>query len=190
MRLCDDANGEGRPLLGLDFILTAMMFNSDDFKKNLWDRPFPVIAGRALSQPFAKVLMQRSKIDAWVGLFVMVGAAAILFLALQAANLLNPELSAHLPDQAEFDTGGLRQGVGWRGGVVVGRIEDISFNDQTFQAVTIDMQSRYVFSQGQLAENPTSGLLGEQYTACQAGGNEEKTSPRRYHPANTVGRGA
>lgn len=32
--------------------------------------------------------MQRSKIDVWVGIFVTIGAAAILFLALQAANLL------------------------------------------------------------------------------------------------------
>ena len=32
--------------------------------------------------------MQRSKIDVWVGVFVMIGAAAMLFLALQAANLL------------------------------------------------------------------------------------------------------
>ena len=33
--------------------------------------------------------MQKSKNDVWVGLFVLVGFAAILFLALQAANLLN-----------------------------------------------------------------------------------------------------
>ena len=30
--------------------------------------------------------MQRSKNDIWVGLFVLVGAVAILFLALQSAN--------------------------------------------------------------------------------------------------------
>ena len=33
--------------------------------------------------------MQRSKNDLWVGLFVLIGAAAILFLALKSANLLN-----------------------------------------------------------------------------------------------------
>ena len=33
--------------------------------------------------------MQRSKNDVWVGLFVLIGAVAILFLALQAANLLS-----------------------------------------------------------------------------------------------------
>ncbi|NDF46502.1 MAG: outer membrane lipid asymmetry maintenance protein MlaD, partial [Betaproteobacteria bacterium] len=33
--------------------------------------------------------MQRSKLDVWVGLFVLLGAAAILFLALKSANLLS-----------------------------------------------------------------------------------------------------
>ncbi len=32
--------------------------------------------------------MQRSKNDVWVGLFVLIGAVALLFLALQSANLL------------------------------------------------------------------------------------------------------
>ena len=32
--------------------------------------------------------MERSKNDVWVGLFVLIGAAAVLFLALQSANLL------------------------------------------------------------------------------------------------------
>ena len=33
--------------------------------------------------------MQRSANDVWVGLFVMIGVAALLFLALQSANLLS-----------------------------------------------------------------------------------------------------
>jgi phospholipid/cholesterol/gamma-HCH transport system substrate-binding protein len=33
--------------------------------------------------------MERSKTDVWVGLFVLIGGAAILFLALQSANLLS-----------------------------------------------------------------------------------------------------
>jgi phospholipid/cholesterol/gamma-HCH transport system substrate-binding protein len=32
--------------------------------------------------------MERNKNDVWVGLFVLIGAAALVFLALQAANLL------------------------------------------------------------------------------------------------------
>ena len=34
--------------------------------------------------------MERSKNDVWVGLFVLIGAAALVFLALQLANLTPP----------------------------------------------------------------------------------------------------
>ena len=40
-------------------------------------------------QLIRKGKMQRSKNDIWVGLFVLIGALAILFLALQSANLLS-----------------------------------------------------------------------------------------------------
>lgn len=33
--------------------------------------------------------MQSSRYDAWVGFFVLIGAAALLFLALKAGNLLS-----------------------------------------------------------------------------------------------------
>ena len=52
--------------------------------------------------------MQRSKIDIWVGLFVMLGAAALLFLALQAGNLLTVAPRDAYQVRAEFqDIGGL-----------------------------------------------------------------------------------
>ena len=119
--------------------------------------------------------MQRSKIDVWVGLFVLVGAVAVLFLALQAANLLNLNFQPVYKIAAEFDNiGGLKPKASVRsGGVVVGRVEDISFNDQNFQArVTLDMQSRYAFPKDSSLKILTSGLLGEQYIGIQAGGDE------------------
>ena len=41
--------------------------------------------------------MQRSKNDVWVGLFVLIGAVAILFLALQSANLLSLSFQKSYP---------------------------------------------------------------------------------------------
>jgi phospholipid/cholesterol/gamma-HCH transport system substrate-binding protein len=120
--------------------------------------------------------MQRSKIDVWVGLFVLVGAVAILFLALQAANLLNLNFQPTYRITAEFDNiGGLKTKASVRSsGVVVGRVEAISFNDTTFQArVTLDMQSQYSFPKDSSLKILTSGLLGEQYLGIQAGGDEK-----------------
>ncbi|RZL58154.1 MAG: outer membrane lipid asymmetry maintenance protein MlaD, partial [Variovorax sp.] len=47
--------------------------------------------------------MQRSSNDIWVGLFVLIGGAALLFLALQSANLLNLNFQKTYAVTARFD---------------------------------------------------------------------------------------
>ena len=124
--------------------------------------------------------MQRSKIDVWVGIFVMIGAVAILFLALQAANLLQLNFQKTYPLRAEVDDiGGLKPKAAVRsGGVVGGRVEDITFNDTTFQArVLLNMQGRYSFPKDSSLKILTSGLLGEQYVGVEAGFADENLAP-------------
>ncbi|MCX7255801.1 MAG: outer membrane lipid asymmetry maintenance protein MlaD [Polaromonas sp.] len=120
--------------------------------------------------------MQRSKNDVWVGLFVLAGAVAILFLALQAANLLTLSFQSTYRITAKFDNiGGLKAKAAVRSaGVVVGRVDNISFDDVTFQArVTLAMEERYVFPKDSSLKILTSGLLGEQYIGIEAGGAEK-----------------
>jgi phospholipid/cholesterol/gamma-HCH transport system substrate-binding protein len=121
--------------------------------------------------------MQRSKIDVWVGLFVLIGAAALLFLALQSANLLSLNFQKTYSVSARFDNiGGLKPQTAVKSaGVVVGRVESITFDDKNFQAsVTLALQSRYSFPKDSSLKILTSGLLGEQYIGIEAGA-EEKT---------------
>ncbi len=116
--------------------------------------------------------MQRSKNDVWVGLFVLLGAAAILFLALQSANLLSLSFDKSYTVTAKFDNiGGLKPKAAVRsGGVVVGRVSDITFDDKTFQAkVSLAMESRYSFPKDSSLKILTSGLLGEQYLGIEPG---------------------
>ncbi|MEW6694608.1 putative phospholipid ABC transporter-binding protein MlaD [Tepidimonas thermarum] len=119
--------------------------------------------------------MQRSKIDVWVGLFVLIGAAAILFLALQAANLLSLSFNPTYRVTATFDNvGSLKPKAAVRsGGVVVGRVESIAFDDKTFQArVVLALESRYAFPKDSSFKILTSGLLGEQYVGLEPGGSD------------------
>ena len=116
--------------------------------------------------------MQRSKNDVWVGLFVLIGAVAILFLALQSANLLSLSFQSTYRVSAKFDNvGGLKPKAAVRSaGVVVGRVESIVFDDKTFQArVTLALESRYGFPKDSSLKILTSGLLGEQYIGVEAG---------------------
>ncbi len=120
--------------------------------------------------------MQRSKNDVWVGLFVLLGAAAILFLALKAANLLSWNFDSTYRVTAKFDNiGGLKTGSAVKSaGVVVGRVESITFDDKTYQALaTLAMQSRYAFPKDSSLKILTSGLLGEQYVGMEAGADDK-----------------
>ena len=116
--------------------------------------------------------MQRSKLDVWVGLFVLLGAAAILFLALKSANLLSLNFQSTYNISARFDNiGGLkRQAAVKSAGVVVGRVASVTFDDKTFQAtVTMSLESQYKFPKDSSLKILTSGLLGEQYIGIEAG---------------------
>jgi phospholipid/cholesterol/gamma-HCH transport system substrate-binding protein len=120
--------------------------------------------------------MERSKSDIWVGLFVLIGAAALLFLALQSANLLSLSFQPTYRLIAKFDNiGGLkRQAAVKSAGVVVGRVESIGFDDKSFQArVTLALDSRYQFPKDSSLKILTSGLLGEQYVGVEAGADEK-----------------
>jgi phospholipid/cholesterol/gamma-HCH transport system substrate-binding protein len=120
--------------------------------------------------------MQRSKNDFWVGLFVLIGAAALLFLALKAANLLSFNFDSTYKVAAKFDNiGGLKSSAAVKSaGVVVGRVESITFDDKTFQArVNLAMQSKYTFPKDSSLKILTSGLLGEQYIGIEAGAEEK-----------------
>lgn len=120
--------------------------------------------------------MQQSKNDIWVGLFVLIGAAALLFLALQSANLLNLNFQSGYRVTALFDNiGGLKPKAAVRSaGVVVGRVESISFDDSSYQAlVTLSLQNRYQFPKDSSLKILTSGLLGDQYIGISPGADEK-----------------
>ncbi len=120
--------------------------------------------------------MQRSKNDVWVGLFVLLGAVAILFLALQSANLLSLSFQKTYQVKAKFDNvGGVKPKAAVRSaGVVVGRVDNIVFDDKSFQAVvTLALESRYVFPKDSSLKILTSGLLGEQYLGIEPGADDK-----------------
>ncbi|MEY2683052.1 MAG: outer rane lipid asymmetry maintenance protein MlaD [Pseudomonadota bacterium] len=123
--------------------------------------------------------MQRSAKDLWVGLFVLLGAVALLFLSLQAANLLNLSFEPTYKITARFDNiGGLKPRAAVKSaGVVVGRVDSIRFDDKTFQAhVVLAMNTGFAFPRDSSMKILTSGLLGEQYVGLEPGGDDKNLS--------------
>jgi phospholipid/cholesterol/gamma-HCH transport system substrate-binding protein len=119
--------------------------------------------------------MERTTIDLWVGIFVALGVAALLGLAMKVGNLTTSNIGATYTVSANFENiGGLKARAPVKSaGVVVGRVGDISFDPATFEAVvSLNVDKRYSFPKDTFANIYTAGLLGEQYIGLEAGGDE------------------
>ncbi len=120
--------------------------------------------------------MNRKLLDLWVGFFVALGIAALLFLALKVGNLSASNFMETYPLTAKFDNiGGLKvRGPVKSAGVVVGRVSEIRFDPASYEAVVIlSIDARYRFPKDTFASILTAGLLGEQYVGLDAGGDEK-----------------
>jgi phospholipid/cholesterol/gamma-HCH transport system substrate-binding protein len=120
-------------------------------------------------------MMSRKTLDLWVGLFVVLGFGALVFLALKAGNFSGFGGSTTYSVEAPFDNiGGLKAKAPVKSaGVLVGRVADIRFDEKSFRAmVRLDIDSRYEFPRDTIATILTSGLLGEQYVGLEPGADE------------------
>ena len=122
--------------------------------------------------------MKKSILEFWVGLFVLLGVAALGVLAFQAAGGKSLGGGAQMYTvYASFDDiGGLKpQAPIKTAGVLVGRVESIELDPKNFQAkVRMSLDKKYAFSVDSSAKILTSGLLGEQYIGLEQGGEEDK----------------
>ena len=119
--------------------------------------------------------MDRTILDSWVGIFVVVGIAALFFLAFKVGNA-SDSVGDTYRVSAEFDNiGGLKVRAPVKSaGVVVGRVGEIQFDSKKFVArVTMNVDKRFQFPKDTSVSILTSGLLGEQYIGLEAGGDSE-----------------
>ena len=119
--------------------------------------------------------MERTTIDLWVGIFVALGVAALLGLAMKVGNLTTSSIGETYLVTANFENiGGLKPRAPVKSaGVVVGRVNDITFDPATFEAVvSLNVDKRYVFDTEVIASIKTAGLLGEQYVDLKVGGGD------------------
>lgn len=124
--------------------------------------------------------MNRAVIDLWVGIFVAIGLGALVFLAFKVGNLAAVNASESYELTAKFDNiGGLKIRAPVKSaGVVVGRVSDIRFDSDNYQAVVVmKVDSRYKFPRDTFVTINTSGLLGEQYVGFEVGGEPDMLMP-------------
>jgi len=120
--------------------------------------------------------MNRRMLDFWVGLFVVMGIVATVFIALRVANLTQMQGGEVYTVSAEFNNiGGLKVRAPVKSaGVTVGRVTGISYDSDLHKAVvTLAIRQEYQFSTDSSMSILTSGLLGEQYIGLQSGSDDE-----------------
>ena len=124
--------------------------------------------------------MTKKGTEILVGLFVLLGLAALTFIALRAANLASFGSRDSYTLSARFDNiGGLKPRAPVRSaGVTVGRVTSIRLDPKTYQGlVTMEVDRDVQFPRDSSAKILTSGLLGDQYIGLEAGGEEKNLGP-------------
>jgi phospholipid/cholesterol/gamma-HCH transport system substrate-binding protein len=120
--------------------------------------------------------MGKKSIETMVGLFVLLGIAGTVFLALKAANLASFSSGDTYAVMAKFDNiGGLKVRAPVRSaGVTVGRVTSISLDTKTYQGlVKLEVDRSVQFPKDSSARILTAGLLGDQYVGLEPGGDEK-----------------
>jgi len=120
---------------------------------------------------------QKKSTEITVGLFVLLGFAALFFLAMKVSNLSAFNEEAGYKVTAEFENiGGLKvRSPVTLAGVRVGRVEQIQLDPDTYNAnVTLSLYNDYdILPTDTAASIYTAGLLGEQYIGLEAGAEDE-----------------
>ena len=120
--------------------------------------------------------MERKTMDFWVGLFILLGFAALLMLALRV-SIGSDHVENTYAVEARFENiGGLKAKAPVKSaGVLIGRVTHIHFDNEKFQAVaTLTLDKRYSFPKDSSASILTSGLLGEVYIGLDAGAEDKQ----------------
>jgi phospholipid/cholesterol/gamma-HCH transport system substrate-binding protein len=120
--------------------------------------------------------MSSKNLEIGVGVFVALGLAALLMLAMKVSNLSSVTGGRGYEIKARFDNIGslkVRAPV-TMAGVRIGRVSGIIFDDETYEAVvTLSIEAEYNrLPEDTAASIFTAGLLGEQYVGLDAGGAE------------------
>ena len=126
--------------------------------------------------------MKQSKtVEIAVGLFVAAGMAALFVLAMKVSNLSTSTSGESYTIEAAFENiGGLKvRSPVTVSGVRVGRVDNITYDFETFEAVVqLRIGNAYdSFPEDTTASIFTAGLLGEQYVALEPGGSEDNLKP-------------
>ncbi len=122
-------------------------------------------------------MRKQTKVEIWVGIFVLMSLMALSYIAFQVSNFSSWKERPTYEVSALFDNiGGLKTRAPLKlSGVVIGRVTAIEIDPVSFKA-RVHMKINQEFNQLPVDSSVsilTSGLLGDQYVGLDPGGDEE-----------------
>ena len=119
--------------------------------------------------------MQRKSLEIWVGIFLLLGIAALVMLAVQVSSAGSNSGDSYRISTRFENVGGLNEKAPVMiGGVRIGRVAEIGIDKDTFEAIVhMDISSHYdnlPIDTG--ATILTAGLLGSQFVGLEPGAED------------------
>jgi len=123
--------------------------------------------------------MKNTKLEFFVGLFVLLGIAAITYLSVTVGNGSIISGDSYLLESRFANAGGLHPGCSvLLAGVTVGRVEGVRIEPKDYSAiVTLRVMTKLHLPTDTMASVKTSGLIGDKFIALSPGADEAYLKP-------------
>jgi phospholipid/cholesterol/gamma-HCH transport system substrate-binding protein len=119
--------------------------------------------------------MKKGTIEIFVGLFMLVGFAALGYLALQLGEVRWLTGGNTYLLKAEFDNvSGIKKGASVQvAGVVIGSVEAIELGPENFAVLVMRLQKQVQVPVDSIASVKSQGIIGDKYIQISLGGDGE-----------------
>lgn len=123
--------------------------------------------------------MKNTKLELSVGIFVLLGIAAVGYLTLKLGTGSIVAGDTYLIDARFANAGGLHAGSSVLvSGVTVGRVETVRMDPSDYSAIaTLRLYSQLRLPTDSMASIKTSGLIGDRYVSLSPGADETYLTP-------------
>jgi phospholipid/cholesterol/gamma-HCH transport system substrate-binding protein len=119
--------------------------------------------------------MKKINFDAVVGLFVLAGFLAFVYMSLQLGEFSVFSIEKTYAVQATFDNAsGLKRGALVElAGVNVGKVSSVSLDENDRAQVLLQVNSGVKITEDAIASIKTQGIIGDKYIKISQGGSDE-----------------
>lgn len=123
--------------------------------------------------------MKNTKLELSVGIFVLLGLAAVTYLTVKLGTKSLLSGDTYLIESRFANAGGVHDGCSvLLSGVTVGRVDGVRMDPSDYSAiVTLRLHSGLKLPTDSMASVKTSGLIGDKYVALSPGADESYFKP-------------